>query len=105
MGLNDRVVDVVEEGWDVAVRVGRLADETMIARKLARCRVLLAASPAYLAERGTPKTVADLSSHNCLGYTLSTMLGPDRWAFALDGAVTTPVTGSLRASNGDALVA
>ena len=76
LGLNDRVVDLVEEGWDVAVRIGRLHDQTMIARKLAPCRTLVAGSPGYLAERGTPRTMADLSAHNCLGYTLSTVLGP-----------------------------
>lgn len=51
MGLNDRVVNLVEEGWDVAVRIGRIHDQTLIARKLAPCRLLVAGSPAYLAER------------------------------------------------------
>ena len=105
LGLNDRVVDLVEEGWDVAVRIGRLHDQTMIARKLAPCRILVAGSPGYLAERGTPRTVADLSSHNCLGYTLSTVLGPQRWVFGSDEKVTVPIRGNLQASNGDALVA
>jgi DNA-binding transcriptional LysR family regulator len=82
MGLNDRVVDLVEEGWDVAVRIGRLHDQTLIARKLARCRLRVAGAPAYLAERGTPRTMAELSSHNCLGYTLSSALGPQRWSLA-----------------------
>ncbi|HYI71330.1 MAG TPA: LysR family transcriptional regulator, partial [Skermanella sp.] len=57
MGLNDRVVNLVEEGWDVAVRIGRIQDQTLIARRLARCRLLVAGSAAYLAERGTPRTV------------------------------------------------
>lgn len=105
LGLSDRVVDLVEEGWDVAVRIGRIQDQTLIARKLARCRILVAASPAYLAERGTPRTVAELSSHNCLGYTLSSSLGPQQWAFGIDGRITVPIRGNLRASNGDALVA
>jgi DNA-binding transcriptional LysR family regulator len=105
MGLSDRVVDLVEEGWDVAVRIGRIHDQTLIARKLAPCRLLIAASPAYLAERGTPQTVADLSGHNCLGYTLSSSLGPHRWTFGADGSVTVPIQGNFQASNGDALVA
>ena len=84
MGLNDRVVDLVEEGWDVAVRIGRIQDQTLIARKLARCRLLVAGSPTYLTERGTPRTVVELSSHNCLGYTLSSALGPHRWSFGVD---------------------
>jgi DNA-binding transcriptional LysR family regulator len=105
MGLNDRVVNVVEEGWDVAVRIGHIRDQTLIARKLAPCRLLVAGSPDYLAEHGTPRTVADLSSHNCLSYTLSTTLGPHRWSFGPDGSVTVPIRGNLQASNGDALVA
>jgi DNA-binding transcriptional LysR family regulator len=104
LGLNDRVVDLVEEGWDVAVRIGRIQDQTMIARKLARCRILIAGSPAYLAERGTPRTVADLAAHNCLAYTLSSALGPRRWLFGSDGTISVPIQGNLQARNGDALV-
>jgi DNA-binding transcriptional LysR family regulator len=105
LGLNDRVVDLVEEGWDVAIRIGRIDDQTLIARKLARCRLMVAASPAYLRERGVPRTLADLSAHNCLGYTLSSALGPHRWQFGNDGDVDVPIRGDLRANNGDALVA
>jgi DNA-binding transcriptional LysR family regulator len=105
MGLNDRVVNLVEEGWDVAVRIGRIHDQTLIARKLAPCRLLVAGSRTYLAERGVPGTVVELSSHNCLGYTLSSALGPHQWSFGLDGSVTVPIRGSFHASNGDALIA
>lgn len=105
LGLADRVVDLIEEGWDVAVRIGRLAESTMIARKLAPCRTALCAAPAYLAERGTPRRVSELGNHNCLGYTLSRTLGSDHWAFGTDGAVIVPIDGNLRANNGDALVA
>jgi len=105
LGLNDRVVDLIEEGWDMAVRIGRVAESTMIVRKLAPCRTALCAAPAYLAERGTPRRVSDLKDHNCLGYTLSRALGSDRWSFGIDGAVTVPVSGNLRVNNGDALVA
>jgi DNA-binding transcriptional LysR family regulator len=105
LGLNDRVVDLIEEGWDVAVRIGQLADSTMVARKLAPCRTALCAAPAYLAERGTPRRVSDLRDHNCLGYTLSRTLGAERWSFGTDGSVTVPVNGNLRVNNGDALVA
>jgi len=105
LGLNDRVVDLIEEGWDVAVRIGRLADSTMVARKLAPCRTALCASPAYLAERGAPRRVSDLKDHNCLGYTLSRTLGAERWSFGTDGSVTVQVNGNLRVNNGDAVVA
>jgi DNA-binding transcriptional LysR family regulator len=104
MGLNDRTVNLVEEGWDVAVRIGRIHDQTLIARKLAPCRLMVAGSPAYLAERGAPRTVEELTSHNCLGYTLSSSLGPHQWSFGPDGSVTVPIKGNFQASNGDALV-
>lgn len=103
VGLNDRVVDLVEEGWDLAIRIGVLRDSSLIARRLAPCRTVVCASPAYLDAHGTPRTLADLGSHNCLGYTLSDRMGPERWTFCLDGSVTAPVSGSFRANNGDAL--
>lgn len=103
LGLNDRLVDLAEEGWDVAVRIGCLDDSSLIARRIAPCRTLLAAAPGYLQAHGIPKTVADLSGHNCLGYTLSQVTGADRWRFGPRGDVTVRVSGTLRANNGDAL--
>jgi DNA-binding transcriptional LysR family regulator len=105
LGLNDRYVDLVDEGWDMAVRIGKLADSSLVARRLAPCRTMVCAAPAYLAAHGTPRTVADLAGHNCMGYTLPSAIGADRWAFGPDGEVVVPVSGNLRASNGDALVA
>jgi DNA-binding transcriptional LysR family regulator len=105
LGLNDRIVDLVEEGWDLAIRIGGLSPSTLVARKLAPCRLLVCGSPAYLEVHGTPRTVKDLKSHNCLGYTLSSRVGPDRWHFGRDGGIAVPVTGNLRAGNGDALLA
>ena len=81
LGLNDRFVDLAEEGWDLAVRIGHLADSSLIARRLASCRTALAAAPSYLNAHGTPKTVADLAQHNCLGYTLSRTTSVDCWSF------------------------
>jgi DNA-binding transcriptional LysR family regulator len=105
LGLNDRPVDLIEEGWDMAVRIGRLTGSTMMARRLAPCRTVVCASPAYLKRKGTPYSVADLANHNCLGYTLSETMAADRWSFGADGAVTVSVSGNLRTNNGDALVA
>jgi DNA-binding transcriptional LysR family regulator len=105
LGLNDRVVDLIEEGWDMGVRIGQLANSTMVARKLAPCRTALCAAPSYLTEKGTPRRVSDLKDHNCLGYTLSRTLGSDRWSFGIDGTVTVAVSGNLQANNGDVLVA
>lgn len=103
LGLNDRLVDLAEEGWDLALRIGSLSDSSLIARRLAPCRTVLAAAPAYLAAHGTPRTVADLARHNCLGYTLSRLTGFDRWTFGARGETTIQVHGNLRANNGDAL--
>ena len=105
LGLNDRLVDLADEGWDLAIRIGSLADSSLIARRIAPCRTVLCAAPAYLATRGTPHTVASLAEHNCLGYTLSRLAGADRWAFGARGEVTAQVSGNLRANNGDALLA
>lgn len=105
LGLNDRFVDLIEEGWDVAIRIGRLRDSTMVARRIAPCRLVVCGSPAYLAERGTPETVAELAHHDCLGYTLSKGVGPDQWAFGADGRAKVSIKGSLCVNNGDALAA
>jgi DNA-binding transcriptional LysR family regulator len=105
LGLSDRFVDLVEEGWDLAVRIGRMEDSSMVARRLAPCRMVACASPGYLAGHGRPATVRDLAGHNCLSYTLSRMQSGGRWLFGPDGRVSVPVSGNLRANSGDALVA
>lgn len=104
LGLNDRVVDLIEEGWDMVVRIGRMQSSTLVARKLAPSRLIVCAAPSYLARRGTPRTVADLAGHDCLGYTLSQTVGTGRWAFGRDARHVVEVKGSLAANNGDALV-
>ena len=96
-------MDLIEEGWDIAIRIGALRDSTLVARRLAPCRTVLCAAPAYLAAHGRPRTVAGLAAHNCLGYTLSDRLGTNRWSFGPNGAITAKVSGSLHSNNGDAL--
>jgi DNA-binding transcriptional LysR family regulator len=103
LGLNDRLVDLAEEGWDLAIRIGKLRDSSMVARRLAANRMVVCASPAYLARHGTPHSVADLASHNCLGYTLSQQASAAEWLFGTDGEIRVQVNGNLRANNGDAL--
>lgn len=105
LGLNDRYVDLIEEGWDLVIRIGELKSSSLIAKKLAPCSVVLCAAPSYLARRGTPKTVDDLTRHDCLGYTLSRTVGADRWSFGPGGKVAIAIKGTLKANNGDALVA
>ncbi|HLM40195.1 MAG TPA: LysR family transcriptional regulator [Microvirga sp.] len=105
LGLADRYVDLIEEGWDLAVRIGRLKDSGLVARRLAPCRTIVCAAPSYLEAHGAPRTLDDLSGHNCLGYTLPSAIGAGRWAFGAGGDVVVPVEGNLRANNGDALLA
>lgn len=103
LGLSDRYVDLIEERWDVAIRIGRLADSRLVARKLAPMHCTICAAPAYLARHGTPRLLSDLAAHNCLGFTLS---GPGSrvWAFGPQGQVRVPVNGTLHADNGEVLV-
>ncbi|MBL8806531.1 MAG: LysR family transcriptional regulator [Rhodospirillales bacterium] len=105
LSLNDRVVDLIDEGLDMAVRIGRLADSSLIAKRLATARFAVAAAPTYLAERGTPKEPEDLVRHDCLEYTLSSR-GSD-WVFAGPGGSVRAVraSGPLKANNGEALLA
>lgn len=98
--LNDRYVDLLEDGYDLAVRVGRLRDSSLVARKLAPSRRALVASPAYLERHGTPETPADLAQHHCLLYT--NIPTAEQWQFADgDGAYSVKVSGRMRANNGD----
>ncbi len=103
LGLNDRLVDLAEEGWDLAIRIGKLRDSSMVARRLAPNRMVVCAAPSYLAKHGTPRSVADLAAHNCLGYTLSQQASAAEWLFGADGEIRVQVSGNLRANNGDAL--
>jgi DNA-binding transcriptional LysR family regulator len=100
--LDDRVVDIVSEGYDIAIRIGRLRESSLVARKLAPVRLVVCASPDYLEERGVPDTPQDLKNHECLRYTLA----PDsnRWQFReSDDIHDVQVTGSFLANNGDAI--
>ena len=99
----DQVVDLIEEDWDLAVRVGTVQNSSLVARRLSPCRTVLCAAPAYLEAHGLPRTVAELSGHNCLGYRLSDWLGWDRWCFGPDGAIVAAMSGTLRSNNGNAL--
>ncbi|MDF2812747.1 MAG: LysR family transcriptional regulator, partial [Microvirga sp.] len=105
LGLADRYVDLIDEGWDAAIRIGRLQDSSLVARKLAPCRIVVCAAPAYLERRGIPRTPEDLTQHNCLGYTLPTAVSASRWVFGEEGGNIVPIAGNLRANNGDALLA
>ncbi|MEJ1160221.1 LysR family transcriptional regulator [Prosthecomicrobium sp. N25] len=81
--LDDRFVDLVEEGFDVAIRITELADSSLIARRLADFRNVLTAAPAVLAQHGTPKTPQDLAGLPCIVDT--NYRGRHNWAFRVDG--------------------
>ena len=103
LNLSDRVVDIVNEGFDCAVRVGDLPDSSLVSVRLADNRRLCVASPDYLKRAGTPRTPADLSRHECL--TLSSDASQTRgWAFLVDGQVThLRPSGRLDCSDGQVL--
>jgi DNA-binding transcriptional LysR family regulator len=103
LNLADRVVDIVNESIDCAVRVGDLGDSNLISVRLADNRRRCVASPAYLARAGTPQTPADLARHACL--TLSSDASQTRgWAFRVDGELThLRPTGRLDCSDGQVL--
>jgi DNA-binding transcriptional LysR family regulator len=100
--LNDRVVDLIDEELDVAIRIGRLGDSTLMARPLAPYRMCLCAAPSYLAGHRAPRTPADLERHACLGFAVAR--GRDTWRW-LDtrGAGGVPVDVRLSINNGEAL--
>lgn len=101
--LNDRFVNLVEEGYDVAIRIGQLADSSLVARRLAPVRLCVCASPAYLEAHGSPAEPADLVRHNCLTYRYSAQ--GDEWRFERgDARQSVRVRGNLDANSGEALL-
>ena len=100
--LNDRYIDLVEEGIDVAVRFGRLNDSSLVARRLAGSPVAVVASPAYLERHGVPQHPNDLTRHRCLHYThLST---GNEWVFPESGGdIRVRIAARFRTNNGYAL--
>jgi DNA-binding transcriptional LysR family regulator len=98
LGLQDRAVNLLEEHVDVALRIGMLADSSLIAVRVGEiCRVVCA-SPAYLKARGTPKSPEDLSTHDCISY--AAFLSPSTWTFKRDQTeYVVPVRSRLVVSN------
>ncbi|MFJ2685042.1 LysR family transcriptional regulator [Pseudomonas sp. NPDC087342] len=85
--LTDRFVDLVEEGYEVAFRIGPLATSSLTARPLAPYRLITCAAPGYLAERGTPQTPDDLKHHECLGYAYWARPADREWVFCKGSTV------------------
>lgn len=104
LGLTNRLVDLVEEGWDIAVRSGPLANSELLARPLCTSRMVVCASPEYLAARGRPRTASDLADHNCLRFTPAGNGADTHWLFqGPDGPVVCEVGGNLLASDASVL--
>ncbi|MFS2221972.1 LysR family transcriptional regulator [Pantoea sp. B65] len=83
--LNDRIVDPIEEGFEVIIRIGELADSSMVAWSLKPYRLIACASPAYVAHYGLPEKPADLQHHACLVYGIWSPSMPCRWIFQQQG--------------------
>ncbi|WP_422061012.1 LysR family transcriptional regulator [Sphingopyxis sp.] len=100
LALSDAIVDLVEERADIAIRIGPLRDTSLRAKKLGHSRMVLVASPAYLARRGTPQTPDDLDAHDCLRFSFRRSI--DSWPFRVGGkTVHRPVHGSFFGNSGD----
>jgi len=98
--LSDRVVDLVEEGYDLVVRIARLAESDLVSRPLARTRMVLCASPGYLAQHGIPAKPMDLAAHQVISYTYWS--SGDLWRFeGPDGEVSVRTRSRITANNGD----
>src|SRR5499426_309306 len=102
MTMTDRMIDLVEEGFDLAVRNMAVPDSSLIARRVATYRMVVAGAPAYLTARGTPREPADLAHHNCLIYSHSAW--GNEWRFAgPHGELAIPIAGNLHANSDNAL--
>jgi len=102
LSLSDRYIDLVEEGVDVAVRIGRLGDSNLVARRLGSTRRVLVATPGYLAAHGTPERPEDLARHSCLLYAY--LSSGNEWTFqGPEGEIRVRVQGNFKANNGEVI--
>ena len=98
--LSDRLVDLVDEGYDLAVRIARLPSSSLISRQLTSTRLVLCASPEYLRRHGTPTHPAQIAQHAVIAYTLRST--GDQWSFeGPEGPVQVKVSARMRSTNGD----
>ena len=99
LDFSNRLIDLIAEGYDLAIRAGTLTDSSLIARRISSRRLLTCAAPAYLQRHGTPGSIQSLTNHNCLVGTL------DSWRFREgDRNFDLRVSGNWRSNNGRALV-
>jgi DNA-binding transcriptional LysR family regulator len=101
--LSDRVLNPVENSIDVAIRIGKLPDSSMIATRIGSIRIVACASPAYLAARGRPQSPSDLCDHDCI--TIDETVAPRTWKFAKDGReIAAPIRTRLTVNTSEAAV-
>jgi DNA-binding transcriptional LysR family regulator len=104
--LTDRFVDLVDEGFDAAFRLGALHDSTLVARPLAPYRLVVCAAPSYVAAAGAPASPRELIEHECLGFAYASAPPASGWAFVEDGETyLAPITPRFRANDMKALIA
>ena len=102
MSASDNIVDLIAEGFDLAIRTGNLKDSNLIARRLAPVRLVICASPSYLERNGVPQSPADLADHNCM--TFEYHASGKFWRFdGPGGAVKIQLSGNLHTDNGEIL--
>ncbi len=99
LNSNDLIIDLLEQGTDIAIRIGRLADSTLHARFLGCSPLHIVASPAYLAQHGTPVSVADLSGHTLLGFSQND--GLNQWPLRHLHGDRWPIDAAMHASSGE----
>jgi DNA-binding transcriptional LysR family regulator len=103
VSLSDRIVDLVEEGFDLAIRIGAAGSENLVARKLGETRLLACASAGYLKAHGAPQAPEDLARHNCFTYEYVTPRNVWRFRDATGNERAVRVSGNLHSNNGDLL--
>ena len=103
VSLADRVVDLVEEGFDLAIRIGTPGADNLVARKLGETRLVPCASPAYLERHGAPKTPTELAKHNCFTYEYVNPRNVWRFRDRSGAEQAVRVSGTLHSNNGDLL--
>jgi DNA-binding transcriptional LysR family regulator len=99
--FNDRQIDLIQEGFDVGIRIAELKDSSLIARKLATLSMVACASPDYLEQHGTPTSIEELEEHQCLTY--SNLPNPTLWSFVdmMGQLQTVKVKPYLQSNNGE----
>lgn len=103
INFEDRKIDLIEDGFDLAIRIADLSDSSLVARRLAPCRHVVCATPGYLKKNGIPRTPEDLRDHNAI--TFKYQDSPTQWQFLSAGkkVTTVPVSGSIQMNNSLAL--